>query len=474
MALHAALTRHVREAPPGPKVAAFFDLDRTILAGFSASAFIRERLLSGRMSPREMGESFLGALSFALGRTGFSGLMSASTAAYRGLAESVLLDLGEEVFVKHLAHQIYPESRALVRAHQNRGHTVAIVSSATRYQVEPLARDLGIEHVLCTKLEVEDGVFTGRIVHPTCWGEGKATAVRDFTAGREVDLSQSTFYTDSAEDLPLLELVGDPRPLNPDRQLTAIAAERGWPMRRFESRGRPGVEEVVRTGLAYASLVPSVLGGVAAGLLNGSRREAVNLMTTGFGELGTAAAGIDLRVEGEEHLWSRRPAVFIFNHQSGVDMLLVMKLLRRDIVGVAKKELQSHPIFGPMFSFGGIVFVDRANREKAIEALGPAVEALERGLSIAIAPEGTRSPTPRLGPFKKGAFHIAMQAKAPIVPIVFRNALDALPKGAVMVRPSTVEALVLPPIDTSDWSREFLDDHIRAIRDRYLAVLEDT
>ena len=210
-----------------------------------------------------------------------------------------------------------------------------------------------------------------------------------------------------------------------------------------------------------------------AGLLNGSRRQGVNLMITGFAELGIAASGIDLVIEGEEHLWSRRPAVFIFNHQSGVDMLLVMKLLRRDIVGVAKKELQSHPIFGPLSSFGGVVFVDRANREKAIEALGPAVDALERGLSIAIAPEGTRSPTPRLGPFKKGAFHIAMQAKAPIVPIVFRNALDALPKGAIVVRPATVEALVLPPIETADWSRQYLDDHIAAIRDRYLAVLED-
>ena len=473
MALHAALTRHVKEAPPGPKVAALFDLDRTLLAGFSASAFIRERLVSGRMTPREMGESFLGALAFALGRTGFSGLMAATTQAYRGLAESVLIELGEEVFVKHLATAIYPESRALVRAHKQRGHTVAIVSSATRYQVEPLARDLGIEHVMCTQLEVDGGIFTGSVVHPTCYGEGKAEAARSFAAAQNVDLDQSFFYTDSAEDLPLLEAVGNPRPLNPDRRLTSISAERGWPIRRFESRGRPGAEELVRTGLVYGSLVPSVLGGVVAGLINGSRRQAVNLMTTSFSELGLAAAGVDLQVEGEEHLWSHRPAVFIFNHQSGIDMLLVMKMIRRDVVGVAKKEIQRNPIFGPLFSAAGVVFVDRFDREKAIEALAPAVDALSRGLSIAIAPEGTRSPTPRLGRFKKGAFHIAMQAKAPIVPIVFRNALDALPKGGFFVRPATVEALVLPPIDTSDWSREYLDDHIETIRERYLTVLEE-
>jgi putative phosphoserine phosphatase/1-acylglycerol-3-phosphate O-acyltransferase len=471
MALYTAVTRHVAESPRGPKVAAFFDLDRTLVAGFSANAFFRERLLSGRMSPRELGESLLGALSFAAGRTGFSGLMAATTAAYRGLAESVLEELAQEVFVKHLATQIYPESRALVRAHRERGHTVAIVSSATRYQIEPAARDLGIDHVLCTRLEVEEGIFTGRVLQPTCWGEGKATAARDFASGREVDLTQSYFYTDSADDLPLLEAVGQPRPLNPDRRLTAISAERGWPMRRFKSRGTPSAVDLVRTGLAYGSAVPSALTGLAAGVLNSSRRQAVNLMMSTFGELGTAAAGIDLAVEGEEHLWSQRPAVFIFNHQSGADVLLIMKLLRRDVVGVAKREVRANPLFGPLFAAAGTVFIDRADRARAIDALRPAIEALERGFSIAIAPEGTRSLTPRLGRFKKGAFHIAMQAKAPIVPIVFRNALDALPKGGVIVRPATVEAVVLPPIPTAGWTKATLDDEISRIRERYLEVL---
>lgn len=472
MTLHTAVTRHVADAPRGPKVAAFFDLDRTLVAGFSANAFFRERLLSGRMSPRELVDSLRGLASFAAGRTGFSGLMATTTAAYRGMAESVLVELGEEVFVKHLATQIYPESRALVRAHLERGHTVAVVSSATPYQVRPAARDLAIEHVLCTHLEVEGGVFTGEVIHPTCWGEGKAVAARDFAAGREIDLAQSYFYTDSADDLPLLEEVGNPRPLNPDRRLSGIAAESGWPIRRFESRGTPSALELLRTGLVYASAIPSAWSGLGSALLNGSRRQAVNLMTSTFAELGTAASGIDLHVEGEQHLWSQRPAVFVFNHQSGIDALLVMKLVRRDVVGVAKQELRAHPIFGPLFAAAGTVFIDRADREKAIEALRPAVEAIGRGLSIAIAPEGTRSPTPRLGPFKKGAFHIAMQAGVPVVPIVFRNALDALPKGGAVVRPATVEAVVLRPIPTTSWTLATLDEEIERIRDRFLDVLE--
>ena len=118
MTLHAQLTQEIHSGPTGPKVGAFFDLDQTLLAGFSATAFARERLLSGRMSPREMADSFLGALSFGLGRTGFSGFMSAATAAYRGLSEQVLEEIGEEVYQKHLATAIYPESRALVHAHQ--------------------------------------------------------------------------------------------------------------------------------------------------------------------------------------------------------------------------------------------------------------------------------------------------------------------------------------------------------------------
>lgn len=149
----------------------------------------------------------------------------------------------------------------------------------------------------------------------------------------------------------------------------------------------------------------------------------------------------------------------------------MMKLVRRDVTGVGKKEIQRDPIFGPIFSAAGVVFVDRADTGKAIEALQPAVEALRQGRSLAIAPEGTRSPTPKLGRFKKGAFHMAMQAGVPIVPVVFRNVLDAFPKDASVIRPATIEVVVLPPVETRDWTVEGLDEEIRRIRDRYLAVL---
>jgi putative phosphoserine phosphatase/1-acylglycerol-3-phosphate O-acyltransferase len=319
---------------------------------------------------------------------------------------------------------------------------------------------------------VRRGRFTGEIMRPTCYGDGKARAVRGLASKQKLDLKQSYFYTDSDEDLPLLELVGKPRPTNPNRRLAAIALARGWPARRFTSRGTPGMAEVVRTSLALGSLVPSFLLAAPAGLLGGGWRQAVNLATATWGELATALAGVDVHVAGEHHLWAQRPAVFIFNHQSGIDVMLLCRLLRRDLVGIAKQELRRHPIFGPAFALAGTVFIDRFNHEKAVEALQPAVDALRHGLSIAIAPEGTRSPTPRLGRFKKGAFHLAMTAQVPIIPIVFRNALDALPKHAYFVRPATIEAVVHPPISTADWTLETLDEKIAGIHELFERTID--
>ncbi len=471
MTLHEQLTREIRTGPSGPTVGAFFDLDQTLFAGFSATAFTRDQFASGRLSPKDLRDSLRATLSFALGRTGFSTFVSATSSVYRGMAESVLEEAGQRTFEKHLATEIYPESRALVRAHQEMGHTVAIITSATRYQAEPVARELGIEHLLYTQLGVENGILTGKVVRPTCYGEGKASAGRSLASDYSLDLEESYFYSDSHEDLPLFEIVGRPRPLNPTRKLAQIAKERQWPVRRFTSRGTPTMGDVVRTGLLYGSLVPSVGFGVAAGLLNRSKREAFNVMGSVWGDLATSAAGIDLRVSGQEHLWSRRPAVFIFNHQSGLELVLMLKLLRRDFTGIAKQELRHNPIFGPLFRAAGVVFVDRSNTTKAIEALEPAVEALRRGRSLIIAPEGTRSTTAAIGGFKKGAFRLAMQAGVPIVPVVFRNVLDALPKGALVVRPAVIEAVILPPVETSAWTLDTLEDDIRNIREQYCDIL---
>ncbi len=473
MSAYPELTREIEESEEGPEVAAFFDLDRTLIQGFSALTFVRDGATRGQYGPLDLAELGMAATSFQLGTIGFSAFLSGTARVMRGVKEEEFEQVGRRVFEESLGSRIHPEARAIVEAHKRRGHTVAVVSSATRFQVEPVAEELGIDHVLASQLEVRDGVLTGEIVSPSCYGEGKASAARKLATeiGIDLDFERSWFYTDSDEDLPLLEIVGNPRPTNPNSNLAKIAARRGWPAMQFTHRGRPGMAEVVRTGLAAGSLVPSLILGLPAAYLTGDWQRAVNIAASTWGELATALAGVEVRVTGEEHLWSRRPAVFIFNHQSGLDMLLICKLLRRDFVGIGKKELESNPILGPIMSFAGTVFVDRMNHEKAIQALGPAIEALRHGMSLAIAPEGTRTTSPHPTRFKKGAFYMAMEAGVPIVPIVLHNTLDALPKHWYFIRPTTIDVDVLPPIDTTGWTRNDLDARIDEIHQAYVDVL---
>jgi putative phosphoserine phosphatase/1-acylglycerol-3-phosphate O-acyltransferase len=182
--------------------------------------------------------------------------------------------------------------------------------------------------------------------------------------------------------------------------------------------------------------------------------------------------GLELDVFGEKNLWASRPCVFIFNHQSKADMVIMAKLVRKDIGGVGKQEIRKIPVIGQLMEWAGTVFVDRANTENAIKAMEPLVDAIKQdGRSIVIAPEGTRALSPRLGAFKKGAFHLAMQAGVPVVPVVIHNAGDVAPKNEFVMRAARVRVDVLPPIDTSDWQVKNLAEHIAEVRSMFLKVL---
>jgi putative phosphoserine phosphatase/1-acylglycerol-3-phosphate O-acyltransferase len=466
------LTREIDAAPGGPKIAALFDVDRTLLAGFSAGAFMKDRLTSGRLDLGNMLRATASAVRFGRKQTSFPSFLEETSTDLVGMKEDELLEEGQRIFAKHLATDIYPEARALVEAHRARGHTVAIVSSATHFQIDAVAADLGIEHVLCTELEFDaSGRFTGRVRRPAVWQQGKADVAETFARSHDVDLSQSYFYSDSHDDLPLLDRVGRPRLVNPDAALARVGARRGWPVFQFSSRGRPGRREIAGLIGSMAALGPAAMVGVPAAIASGSLRKGADAMLSTYAEMTTTLTGVELNVEGEEHLWSARPAVFIFNHQSGLDSLLMAQLTRRDVVGIAKKELETTPIVGPLMKAAGVVFVDRGDRDKAIEAMKPAVDAMRAGLSVVIAPEGTRSTSRKIGRFKKGAFHMAMAAGVPIVPVVFKNALDALPRHGIVIRPTTVDVVVHPPIPTSDWRPEDLDARIAEIEALYESTL---
>jgi len=473
MLAHQDVVAEVLKLPDGPQIGAFFDFDGTVISGYSAFAFIEEQIKRGHLSPRELVELMGAMASFGLGKMGFSAMMLGMAQFLRGIREDSYAAFGRELFESHIARLIYPESRALVEAHLRKGHTVAIISSATPYQVEPAAQDLDIENVLCTRLEVEKGMFTGKVMRPTCFGQGKVTAAESLVEEFGVDLDQSFFYSDSDDDIQLLERVGNPRPLNPNKKLLMIAESRGWPVRRFASRGQTHVSDWIRSLLVPASLVGSFLAGLPIWALTGSKRDALNFSVSVFADTASALIGLNLKVKGEQHLWSHRPAVFIFNHQSNVDMVIIARLLRRDITGVGKREIRDMPIIGRVMEAAGVVLIDRRNSASAIEAMTPLVDAMRvEGKSVCLSPEGTRAPTIQLSSFKKGAFHLAMQAGVPIVPIVIQNSGDVQPKGDILYHPGTVEVEVLPPVDTSEWSADTIDKHVTDVRAMYLRALE--
>jgi len=165
----------ISSGPGGPGIGAFFDFDGTVMDGYSARAFYRERLLHLEIGPVEAAQTLLAGLRGLTSEEDFERFVAISLAAWAGRSEDELAELGERLFVQQIASRLFPEIWELVAAHQQRGHTVVLASSATRFQVEPAAHALGVEHVLCTPLEAEDGILTGRAAGPTsCRVDGYA------------------------------------------------------------------------------------------------------------------------------------------------------------------------------------------------------------------------------------------------------------------------------------------------------------
>jgi putative phosphoserine phosphatase / 1-acylglycerol-3-phosphate O-acyltransferase len=467
------LVAAVAAGPQGAGVGAFFDFDGTLIDGYSGVLAFRERLTGGDVGVTELVQTLVESFNIAQRGHDVSRLMTVALSSLAGRAVSDVDDLGQELWRTRIAGKVYPDARRLVAAHHRAGHTVALASSATRFQAGAAAADLDIEHVLVTELEDTDGVLTGQVRGPILWGPGKAQAVRDFAAGQGLDLASSYAYGNGREDVPYLEIVGHPRPLNPDAGLTAEAEERGWPVARLTRVNRLTPVTVARTAASFGALGVGVAAGLGMGLLNRDRRTALGVAATVASELSLAAAGVRVSVVGADNLWKARPAVFLFNHQSQLDVTVLGSLLRRDFTAVAKKELATDPVFAPMGWLADVAYVDRGDPAKAKAALAPAVDALRNGTSLVIAPEGTRSPTPRLLPFKKGAFHMAMQAKVPIVPIVIRNAGEIMAPRGVLISSGVVDVAVLDPIDTRRWTVRTVAKHADEIRGLYLETLAD-
>ena len=166
-------------SPPGPKIGAFFDLDGTLVAGFTAVILTQERLRRRDMGVGELIGMVQAGLNHQLGRIEFEELIGKASSALRGRCLSDLEEIGERLFAQKIESRIYPEMRELVRAHLARGHTVVLSSSALTIQVDPVARFLGILNTLTNKFETnEDGILTGDVVEadPVGAGQGHRSA----------------------------------------------------------------------------------------------------------------------------------------------------------------------------------------------------------------------------------------------------------------------------------------------------------
>lgn len=215
----------------GARIGAFFDLDGTLVSGFTATSHAGHRIRAREARLGEVLGVVEASVRYRLGRLEFERLILRAAGYLQGDSIADLGELGESLFRRHIEPRVFAEMRDVVRAHQDRGHSVVLSSSALDIHAEPVARFLGIDSVICNHFVVDDaGLLTGEVVQPIVWGPRKAAAVARFAGANDVDLQCSYFYADGDEDAALMRVVGRPRPVNPRSRLAAEARRSGWPV----------------------------------------------------------------------------------------------------------------------------------------------------------------------------------------------------------------------------------------------------
>ncbi len=216
------------------RVGAFFDMDKTIISENSGSVYMKHRYEEGEIDALTLLKGFGAYLQYKVGILDLVAWTKSMMLDFQGRSAAALAEEAENLFEEGILPTIYAEAVERIRHHQAEGHEVCIVSGATRFVVEPLAKYLGVKHMVYTRLEVENGLFTGRVVEPICFEEGKIYWLQKLIDDQNIDLARSWFYTDSITDMPLLDRVGHPVVVNPDPLLYRAALRRKWPVRLFD------------------------------------------------------------------------------------------------------------------------------------------------------------------------------------------------------------------------------------------------
>jgi len=253
----------------GPS-AAFFDLDRTLISG--SSAFVlgiaawRGKLVPTHQFVRDAAGAVAFKFAGASDETS-EGVRDRILGAVKGVRLDDLVALNADIVPK-LMEKVRPEAKKLLEQHRHAGRATYIVSASPVELVEPLAKALGMTAGIGTRSAIVDGVYTGKLAGPFCYGAGKVEAITELARWEGLDLERCWAYSDSASDLPMLEAVGHPVAVNPDAKLERVAGERGWPMVVFSKRTKAVIRRTTQT-VGAAGLAA---GGFATGLRWAARR----------------------------------------------------------------------------------------------------------------------------------------------------------------------------------------------------------
>ncbi|MRG94082.1 HAD family hydrolase [Polyangium spumosum] len=214
--------------------AALFDMDRTLVRKETASLYVRYLRDIGEATTFDLLKTLYWVGQYTLGLLDAENMAEKALGPLAGTPESVLSARCEDWFGKYVEVHIAEAGRRAVQRHKEAGDVCAIVTGATKYAARPLARRLAIEHVVGTELELDTrGHFTGRAERPLCLGAGKVRRAEALAAKLGFVLEESTFYSDSVTDVPLLERVAEPIAVNPDPRLERVARQRGWRIERW-------------------------------------------------------------------------------------------------------------------------------------------------------------------------------------------------------------------------------------------------
>ena len=411
--------------------AAFFDLDRTLLAGASGPVYAAAMRRAGVASGRELpGEKLLFGLFNRVGETLPSMLLARQGIALaKGRSQSATRRAAEEA-ADELAGLVQPFANGLIAEHRAAGRQVVMATTTPEDWVRPLALRLGLDDVVATRWEVEGDRYTGDLHGPFVWSSGKLSAVRTWALAHGIDLGESWAYSDSVYDAPLLGAVAHPVAVNPDPRLLLMATVRRWPVLHLDVP--PGVAKVPLVGVELQRLLFQIARPIAF-----------------------PYARFD--IGGTEHLPTEGPAILVGNHRSYFDTAAIAVTVARHgrpVRALGKKEVFDAPLIGALATAMGGIRVERGTGSD--EPLAAAIAALAAGEVVALMPQGT---IPRGEAFfetelhgRWGAARLAAATGAPVIPIGLWGTERVWPRSSRLPNilnitdPPEVRVRVGPPV----------------------------